>query len=72
MNTKQPANKATYTRHSPEYKQEALKLAAQLGVAKAARHTACMNRNHTTGVKTADAPERSVNANPAQHLKMPA
>ncbi len=37
MNTKQPANKATYTRHSSEFKQEALKLVAQMGVAKAAK-----------------------------------
>ncbi|MDD5392910.1 MAG: transposase [Thiothrix sp.] len=36
MTTKPPGKKATYTRHSTEYKQEALKLATQLGIAKAA------------------------------------
>jgi transposase len=35
MSTKSTGNKASYTRHSAEYKQESLKLAAQVGVAKA-------------------------------------
>lgn len=37
MSTKSTGNKASYTRHSAEYKQESLKLAAQIGVAKAAK-----------------------------------
>lgn len=37
MNTEKPANKATYTRHSHEYKKEVLKLAAQMAVSKAAK-----------------------------------
>lgn len=37
MSTKTNGNKASYTRHSDEYKQESLKLAAQVGVAKAAK-----------------------------------
>lgn len=36
-NTKQPTNKTTYTQHSREYKKEALKMAAQMGVTKAAK-----------------------------------
>lgn len=36
MSTKQPGKKATYTRHSAEYKREAMKLATQIGIAKAA------------------------------------
>ena len=32
MSTKQPGKKARYTRHSNEFKQEALKLAANQGV----------------------------------------
>lgn len=35
--TKAAGKKATYIRHSPEYKGEALKLAADLGMAKAAK-----------------------------------
>lgn len=37
MNTKTPVGKASHVRHSDEYKQESLKLAAQIGVAKAAK-----------------------------------
>jgi transposase len=37
MSTKSTGNKASYTRHSAEYKQESLKLAAQVGVAKATK-----------------------------------
>jgi transposase len=37
MSTKSTGRKASYTRHSAEYKQESLKLAAQIGVAKAAQ-----------------------------------
>jgi transposase-like protein len=37
MSTKSTSSKASYTRHSPEYKQESLKLAAQIGIAKAAK-----------------------------------
>ncbi|MGR8931893.1 MAG: transposase [Gammaproteobacteria bacterium] len=37
MSTKSTGSKAKYTRRSPEYKQESLKLAAQIGVAKAAK-----------------------------------
>lgn len=37
MTTKSSGKKAAYIRHSAEYKQEALKLAAQIGVAKAAK-----------------------------------
>ncbi|AMK76903.1 transposase [Methylomonas methanica] len=37
MSTKATGNKASYTRHSAEYKQESLKLAAQVGAAKAAK-----------------------------------
>jgi transposase len=37
MSTKVTNPKASYTRHSAEYKQEALKLATQIGVAKAAK-----------------------------------
>ena len=37
MSTKSTGPKASYTRHSAEYKQESLKLAAQIGVAKAAK-----------------------------------
>ena len=36
MNTKPPKPKTTYTRHSAEFKQEALKLSTQVGVSKAA------------------------------------
>ena len=35
--TKASGKKATYIRHSQEYKREALKLAADLGIAKAAK-----------------------------------
>lgn len=37
MSTKTTGNKPSYIRHSAEYKQEILKLAAQVGVAKAAK-----------------------------------
>lgn len=37
MATKQPDKKTTYIRHSPEYKQEALKLASQIGVTNTAK-----------------------------------
>jgi transposase len=37
MSTKSTGSKASYTRHSAEYKQESLKLALQVGVAKAAK-----------------------------------
>ncbi|BBL58828.1 transposase [Methylomonas koyamae] len=37
MNTKSTGSKSSYTRHSAEYKQESLKLATQIGVAKAAK-----------------------------------
>jgi transposase len=37
MSTKTNGKKASYNRHSAEYKQESLKLAAQVGVAKAAK-----------------------------------
>ena len=37
MSTKSTGNKASYIRYSAEYKQECLKLAAQVGVAKAAK-----------------------------------
>lgn len=37
MSTKSTGNKVCYTRHSAEYKQESLKLAAQIGVPKAAK-----------------------------------
>ena len=37
MNTKTTVGKTTHFRHSDEYKQESLKLAAQIGVAKAAK-----------------------------------
>ena len=37
MSTKSTGNKASYIRHSAEYKQESLKLAAPVGVAKAAK-----------------------------------
>jgi transposase len=37
MNTKTTVGKTTHIRHSDEYKQESLKLAAQIGVAKAAK-----------------------------------
>ena len=37
MSTKTTNSKASYTRHSAEYKQESLKLADQVGVAKAAK-----------------------------------
>ena len=37
MSTKSTGSKAGYTRHSAEYKHESLKLAAQIGVAKAAK-----------------------------------
>lgn len=37
MSTKTKGSKANYTPHSAEYKQESLKLAAQIGVAKAAK-----------------------------------
>ena len=37
MSTKSTGSKASYTRHSAEYKQESLKLAAQIGVAQAAK-----------------------------------
>ncbi len=36
MSTQSTTNKASYTRHGAEYKQEYLRLAAQLDVAKAA------------------------------------
>jgi transposase len=35
--------------HSPEFRQEALKLAERIGVAAAARDSACMNRSSITG-----------------------
>jgi transposase len=37
MSTKSTGNKTSYTRHSAEYKQESLKLAAQIGVVKAVK-----------------------------------
>ena len=37
MSTKTTSSKSSYIRHSDEYKQESLKLAAQVGVAKAAK-----------------------------------
>ena len=37
MSTKTTGSKASYTRHSAEYKRESLKLAAQIGVAKSAK-----------------------------------
>jgi transposase len=37
MSTKTTGSKPSYTRHNAEYKQESLKLAAQIGVAKAAK-----------------------------------
>jgi transposase len=37
MSTKSTGSKPSYIRHSVEYKQESLKLAAQIGVAKAAK-----------------------------------
>lgn len=37
MSTKSTGGKVSYTRHSAEYKQESLKLAVQVGVAKAAK-----------------------------------
>jgi transposase len=37
MSTKTARSKASYTRHCAEYKKESLKLAAQVGVAKAAK-----------------------------------
>jgi transposase len=37
MSTKTTGNKASYTRHSAEYKRESLKLDAQIGAAKAAK-----------------------------------
>jgi transposase len=37
MSTKSTGTKASHTRHSAEYKQESIKLAAQVGVAKAAK-----------------------------------
>jgi transposase len=37
MSTKTTSSKPSYIRHSAEYKQESLKLAAQVGVAKAAK-----------------------------------
>jgi transposase len=37
MSTKTAVGKASHVRHSDEYKQESLKLAAQVGVAKAAK-----------------------------------
>ena len=37
MSTKSTGSKASYTRNSAEYKQESLKLALQVGVAKAAK-----------------------------------
>ena len=37
MSTRSTGNKASYTRHSAEYKQESLKLAVQIGVPKAAK-----------------------------------
>lgn len=37
MSTKSTTNKASYTRHGAKYKQENLRLAGQLDVAKAAR-----------------------------------
>ena len=37
MITKTTSGKSSYIRHSDEYKQESLKLAAQIGVAKAAK-----------------------------------
>lgn len=37
MSTKTTVGKTTHNRHSDEYKQESLKLAAQIGVAKAAK-----------------------------------
>ncbi len=37
MSTKSTDNKASYTRRSAEYKQESLKLALQMGIAKAAK-----------------------------------
>ena len=37
MSTKSTGNKASYTRHSAVYKQECLKLAAQVGIAKTAK-----------------------------------
>ena len=37
MSTKSTGTKASHNRHSAEYKQESIKLAAQVGVAKAAK-----------------------------------
>ncbi|AMK77198.1 MULTISPECIES: transposase [Methylomonas] len=37
MSTKSTGSKASYTWHSAEYKQESLKLASQIGIAKAAK-----------------------------------
>jgi transposase len=37
MSTKSTGNKTSYTRHRAEYKQESLKLAAQIGVVKAVK-----------------------------------
>ena len=65
MSTNTTGSKASYTRHSAEYKRESLKLAAQIGVAKSAKQLGlhesqlyawCKQSEHTQSVS-----EREVN-----------
>lgn len=65
-------SKKAYTRHSVEYKTEALKLVERVGVPEAARQLGLTNPNSTNGVTRSNTNKVSATMNRNRQQKLPA